>query len=141
MRIYPKKKNIRTNHTIRWGGYNQPGTKRNGIIWGKTFIAEFHGLGKSSGFINKKYIEYFPNDETNICDMPDFYEIYEIYEIKPRRGDIIKFDSHVRCCQKCGGTRYSCKGVRHETNQYGKGVYRDGKCNFIYNYCDDYDSF
>ena len=124
MRIDTVKKNLRTNHTVRWAGYEQPGTKRNGIVDACAFIHRMKGLGASSGFVNKKYTDYFPVDDTNVSDMPDDYQIYEI---KPSCDNIIKYDSSVRCCTKCGGTRYSCLGVFHETNQYGKGIYRQRK--------------
>lgn len=32
MQIITTKRNIRSNHTIRFGGYNTHGTKRNGIV-------------------------------------------------------------------------------------------------------------
>jgi len=37
------------------------------------------------------------------------------------------YDSHLHCCQMCGGLRFSCKALFQETNQYGKGFYRQGK--------------
>jgi hypothetical protein len=141
MRIDTVKKNLRTNHTVRWAGYHQTGTKRNRIVDAEPFIDHFihhyDGLCSSSGFINKKYTEYFPVDDTNVSKSPDDYNIIEI---KPKRCHIIKYDSHVRCCQMCGGTRYSCKALSYETNQYGKGVYHQGK-KYKYNLKDDFDTY
>jgi len=40
----------------------------------------------------------------------------------------------------CGGTRFSCKAIFNEPNQYGKGVFRPGKT-MKNSYMDEYDDY
>lgn len=145
MRIQTVKKSIRSNHTIRWAGYGE-GTKRNGVINGKVFIN--HVCRYENVIYDKttykKYLpsNYFVNSETDTDTNTD--DTISI-SIKPSKHDIIKYDSHLHCCQMCGGSRFSCKAVFHEQNQYGKGVYRQGKkfrespMNIYYDYLDSLD--
>ena len=101
----------------------------------------------------KKYFPstYFPKhtqfdefDEFDESDKSDKSDD-EIINITPRKHDIIKYNSHLRCCQMCGGSRFSCKAVFREQNQYGKGVYRQGKMfkespmNIYFDYLDSID--
>jgi len=100
---------------------------------GRTFI---HYACIDAKCKTNKYKKYFP---TNYFDTDDFVDSDAdnsvdtetdesiIIDMKPAKHDIIKYDSHLHCCQMCGGSRFSCKAVFHETNQYGKGVYRQGK--------------
>lgn len=95
----------------------------------------------------KKYFPstYFPKhtqfEESDESDESDD----EIINITPRKHDIIKYNSSLHCCQMCGGSRFSCKAVFCEKNQYGKGVYRKGKkfrespMNMYYDYLDSLD--
>lgn len=130
MRIHTVKKNIRSNHTIRWGGFCQDGTKRNGIVDGMRFIHYMTDYSSVATTINnKKYKKDFPlissnNEDNNDVDNNDDKFILNI---EPSRNQIIRYDSTVKCCQKCGGTRFACKAVFCETNQFGKGIYRQGK--------------
>jgi len=137
MRIHTVKKGIRSNHTIRWGGYNQEGTKRNGIING-TFYVDKHMSNiftntESDSVLPKKYAKYFPQEITSECVYTDSSDT------RPAKHDVIKFDSTVRCCQMCGGTRFGCKALFQETNQYGKGCYTTKK--IIDNPLNDYDDY
>jgi hypothetical protein len=104
MRIHTVKKNIRSNHTIRFGGFGQAGTKRNGIV---------------SGLCGSDKI----NEIIEIIDDKKIIDGHSILPLHPR----IKYNSTVRCCQKCGGTRFAYKAIFCETNQFGKGIYRPGK--------------
>ena len=43
-----------------------------------------------------------------------------------------------KLCLKCGGTRYSCKGLPYDMNQFAKGFYRKEKKQRYVNYlCED----
>jgi hypothetical protein len=157
MRIQTVKKGIRSNHTIRWAGYGE-GTKRNGVINGRGFINNACRDGNVI-YIKNTYKKYFPStyfskhtqfdefDESYESDKSDEFDESDdkIINITPRKYEIIKYDSHLRCCQMCGGSRFSCKAVFHEQNQYGKGVYRQGKkfkespMNIYYDYLDSLD--
>ena len=130
MRIHTVKKNIRSNHTIRWAGYQQDGTKRNGIVNGRTFTHYMTNYSSCATTINnKKYKKYFSELSSDITSENSSSATSEefILNIEPSREQIIRYDSSVRCCQKCGGTRFACKAIFCETNQYGKGIYRQGK--------------
>lgn len=110
-------------------------------------------------YIKNTYKKYFPStyfpkhtqfeesdesvesDESDKSDKSDD----EIINITPHKHDIIKYDSSLHCCQMCGGSRFSCKAIFCEKNQYGKGVYRQGKkfrespINMYYDYLDSLD--
>ncbi len=143
MRIHTVKKGIRSNHTIRWGGYNHKGTKRNGVICGTRFVNNciasiiIDSDNETEHKLPKKYAKYFPQQITFNCDDYDDYD--DSSTTRPEKRDIIKFDSHVHCCQMCGGSRFNCKAVFQETNQYGKGVYRTKK--YVVNPMNDYDDY
>ena len=98
-----QKNGIRSNHTVRWNGYNNSGSIRNKIT-----IAHH--------------------------SEPDVQRSY-------------KLNSTIRCCQMCGGTRFSCKAIFNEPNQYGKGLYKPGKGlykpgkNNKDSYMDEYDDY
>lgn len=132
MRIHTVKKSIRSNHTIRWAGYHCEGTKRNSIVDGKRFTHYMTDCSSSATtIINDKYTKYFPLISSNVKDDDvkddDVDDDKFILDIKPFSEHIIKYDSTVRICQKCGGKRFACKAVFCETNQFGKGIYREGK--------------
>ena len=149
MRIHTVKKGIRSNHTIRWGGYNNEGTKRNGIIYGAQFVDRcgvLNNIGYDSKIkhkLLKKYAKYLPQQITSNCDdyddyddYDDCYDDYDAYITRVGKNCAIKFKSHVHCCQMCGGSRFNCKAIFNETNQYGKGVYRTKK--YVVNPMNDY---
>ena len=124
MRIHTVKKNIRSNHTIRWAGYRQDGTKRNGIVNGKFFTHYMTDYASWATTINNaKYYKYF----SEISAGSESQDNKFILNIEPSNDHVIKYDSRVRCCQKCGGKRFNCKGIFHDANAFGKGIYRQGK--------------
>lgn len=137
MHIHTVKKGIRSNHTIRWGGHNHEGTNRNGIICGTRFVNDcvasiiVDSDNETEHKLPKKYAKYFPQQITFNYD--------DSSTTRPEKRDIIKFDSNVHCCQMCGGSRFNCKVIFQETNQYGKGVYRTKK--YVINPMDDYDDY
>jgi hypothetical protein len=146
MRIQTVKKGIRSNHTIRWAGYGE-GTKRNGVVNGFTYVGNVCQLQNVKTKKNK-YAKFFPSNYfDNKIDTDDETDddTDTIINITPTKNDIIKYDSHLRCCQMCGGTRFSCKAVFCEQNQYGKGIYRQGKkfnespMNIYEDYLDSFD--
>jgi len=138
MRIDTVKKNLRTNHTVRWAGYQQPGTKRNGIIFAKYFIHNNIDIFNSSNGQHKKYAKYFPVKQAD-GETPDSETLDNNQENMKLNMCSLKYDSTIRCCQMCGG-RFTCKALEHEANQYGKGIYRQKK-KYLRNLYDDYDDY
>jgi hypothetical protein len=131
MRIESIKHGLRTNHTVRWGGYRQQGTKRNGLISGRHFLhystSAFEN-DKSLWKLDDKYLKEYPMKYQNtICeDVVDSEQSPDTMVYKPEKNYILNYKSKTHCCQMCGG-RMTCKAIFHERNQYGKGVYSMGK--------------
>jgi len=107
MRIHTVKKSIRSNHTIRFGSFQNSGTKQNAIV---------------SGFLGSDKINYSEQQDITVGQ-----SVHHHPRIKYNSIIRIKYNSTIRCCQKCVGTRLSCKVLFMETNQYGMGIYRQGK--------------
>ena len=141
-------KGLKTNKTVRFGGYNQNGTVRNCITNGLAYW--------NDDLISNQDISYSLKPNKNVSsDNPNYMNTI-CYDATCRFLQDsslfikVKYDSKVRCCQKCGGSRLACIGLFFNRNQYGKGIYRH-KVNIksyiisdYYDYCDslyDYDLY
>jgi len=92
-----------------------------------------HREGKKFGFATNKTIRYGGKG---------MYTTRNTVEIKPKYlknnddySTYIKLGK-ARCCTRCGGTRYSCKAIATDMNEYGMGIWSDKKrryCNLVQN--------
>ena len=69
------------------------------------------------GIYSNASIRYVGNNkysDRNIFTMKCRYNDNE-YEVKTK---------HVQFCLRCGGSKFACKGIPHELNQYGSKYYK-----------------
>ena len=70
-----------------------------------------HGIYSNSSI---RYVGNNKYSDRNIFAMKCRYNDNE-YEVKTK---------HVQFCLRCGGSKFSCKGIPHELNQYGSKYYK-----------------